>query len=419
MMLRVQALAILTVLFLFLAGGPAEAQVFAYSVSSEGDDKLYRLDLSTGQENLVGPVGFADVEGLTFHPLTGVLHGVDAATGTLLNIDRLTGAGTAVGAGAGNLGVTVAGLGLAFDQMGNLWMSAGSSQTLYAVDPLSGAASAVGPMGQSVTGLAAFGTTLYGLGGDGANNLVMINTSTGAAAPVGALVNLTTMSGGGIAFAPDDTLWTVTDPPGETGTIDKATGVATLVEKVPSGRFESLAFAQPTSAVCGAAPRNDCRSPVAAGRAAFELSVKGSKHGWRWRWSNGAATTTDEFGHPETGTPYSLCVYDHVSDTPVLVMSAFAPPGGNWAGKKGRFDYKDKTPAAGGITRVSLRPGVGGRADIRAEARGNGLSMPPMPLSEDSQVTVQLLALQGPCWEASYASPAKANSASRYSGRGE
>ncbi len=397
----------------------ARAQVFGYSVSSEGDDKLYRLDLTTGQENLVGPVGFADVEGLSFHPLTGVLHGVDAATGTLLTLDTATGAGSAVGAGAGNLGVTVGGLGLAFDLMGNLWMSAGSDQTLYTIDPVTGAASIVGPMGQSVTGLAAFGTTLYGLGGDGTNNLVTIDTLTGAAAPVGPLVNLASFSGGGIAFAPDDTLWAITDPPGETVTIDKTTGVATLMAKVPSGRYESLAFAPPTSAICSAAPRDDCRSPVLAGRASFELSMKGSKHSWRWRWSMGAATTTSDFGHPETGTPYSLCVYDHVSDTPVLVMSAFAPPGGKWAGKKGRFDYREKKPAADGMTRVSLRPGVDGSADIRAEARGSGLVMPPMPLAEDSSVTVQLLAHQGRCWEASYASPAKANSASKYAGRGE
>ena len=405
---------------LLLLAQPALSQTFGYSVSSEGDDNLYRLTLNTGAESVVGPVGFADVEALAFHPLTGVLFGVDDATDTLITIDTATGAGTAVGVGVGNLGVAVNDVGLTFDSLGNLWMSTDTGQTFYTVDPTTGAATPIGPLGQEVTGLAAFRTAIYGLGGDGTDNLVTIDTGTGAATAVGPLVNPLSFTDGGIAFDASGTLWKVTDPPGEICTIDPATGVGTFVALVTSGRYESLAIEPPTSGFCGAAPATGCMRVLMPGKAGFRLSAKGAKGSWRWSWNFGDATTAADYGQPLTGTSYSLCVYDHVGATPVLVMNAFASPGSNWRSKGGvKFSYSNRTPPSDGISRIRLKTGIAGKANIKVGARGNPIDMPPMPLVEDTNVTVQFLGLHGPCWEAEYPAPAKRNTATKYDGQGD
>src|SRR5690349_4044030 len=93
----------------------------AFTVQSDGDDQLYRIDLATGLATPVGFVGFADVEGIAFNPLTNVLYGVDDATQQLITINVNTGAGTAVGSlGLPSLDVNP---GLRFDNFGNLFMS--------------------------------------------------------------------------------------------------------------------------------------------------------------------------------------------------------------------------------------------------------------------------------------------------------
>jgi hypothetical protein len=243
----------MTTAVLFLAAGPAGSLAptgqRAYSVRSDVDDTLYEVDLETGLATSVGVTGFSDVEGLTFGP-DGVLYGVDDVTDVLVTIDLATGAGTSVGP----LGVNVTDTGLTFDAAGDLFMStdAPAPETLYRLDPATGAATAVGPQGQDVTGLAADATTIYGLGGDGTNNLVTVDPATGAATPVGPLTNVT-LSDGGIDFDSDGTLWGMQDVGSTIFTIDPATGTATVVSTANDGTvdlpgFEGLAIAPPLAA---------------------------------------------------------------------------------------------------------------------------------------------------------------------------
>ena len=132
---------------------PAAAATIGYSVRSDGDDQLYRIDLTTGLATSIGLVGFPSVEALSFHPDTGVLYGVDDDLDQLLTIDLATGAGTAVG----SLGVDVADVGLTFDSSGNLFLSAEFLFTfggprLLSVNPATGAATEIGSPFQRVTG---------------------------------------------------------------------------------------------------------------------------------------------------------------------------------------------------------------------------------------------------------------------------
>ena len=169
----------------------------------------------------------------------------------------------------------------------------------------------------------------------------------------------------------------------------------------------------PVVPVCPVSVQAGCRQ---AGAGASSLKIKDSaddpKDSLKWKWSKGAATTIDEFGDPVSGSPeYSLCVYDG-SATPPL-ESHLIPAGGTcngapcWraAGTKG-FRYKDKLGLADGITGISLKSGVSGKAKISAGGRGSLLTPATAPLS--TPVVVQLFARNGAeqtCWEADYASP--------------
>ena len=238
----------------------------AFAVKSDVDDQLYRVNLQTGTSTAVGATGFADLEGLALSP-SGALFAVDDATDVLVTINTTTGAATLVGP----LGVAVTDMGLAFDCAGNLFMStdAPSPEKLYRLNPATGAATEVGNQGQDVTGLTARGATLFGLGGDGTNNLVTLNPTTGAATVVGPLTAPTlAVSDGGLDFDDSGVLWGLEDA-GKTFTINTTTGVATLVSDVGAG-FEGLAVSVPG----GCASVADLAANVAEGATAtFTVSM--------------------------------------------------------------------------------------------------------------------------------------------------
>lgn len=269
----------------------ASAAPTAYSVRSDLDDQLYQIDLATGVATAIGPVGFADVEGLSFN-CAGILFGVDDITDQLVTINLVTGAGTAVGP----LGISVNPLiendfGLTFDAGGNLWLSTDSPQNFYSINPATGAATLVGPQGQPVTGLAgSAGGVVYGLGGDLTNNLVTLNTATGAATIVGPLGGaVSPLLDGGIDFDAGGILWGLGDPtpgignPGEIFTINAATGAATLVATptiggLAAGGFEGLAIANPATCAPTPTPTSTATStatptatPTAAGPTSTPL----------------------------------------------------------------------------------------------------------------------------------------------------
>ena len=60
-------------------------------------DQLLTIDPATGLGTAVAPLGFADINGLAYHPLTGLLYGVDNRTDVLVSIDPLTFRTAAVG----------------------------------------------------------------------------------------------------------------------------------------------------------------------------------------------------------------------------------------------------------------------------------------------------------------------------------
>lgn len=271
------------------AAAPAAAQT-GFSVQSDATgragDHLFRIDLATGAATDLGPTRFQDVESLAFAPGCAVLYAVDDVSDRLLTCNVTGGACTAVG----GLQVDVTDTGLAFAADGELYMSTDAPKNpsrLYRLDRETGKATLVGTQGQEVTGLA--GTTaspgcrsgLYGLGGDGRNNLVCVDITNGRATPIGPVRNVT-LNDGGLDFASGGVLFGLADQtntPTRVVTFDLATGEAAVVATVrvggrDAGGFEGLAIDLGACVIeAPKSPVHDAPALGPAGLAALALAL--------------------------------------------------------------------------------------------------------------------------------------------------
>jgi hypothetical protein len=252
---------------------PAAAQPLAYAVSF---NKLYQIDLTTGQTTLIGETGFNDVEGLALSP-DGVMYGIVDSTKTLITIDKQSGRGTAVGQGTGNTGLTGQGVGqfdaldfgLAFTCDGRLWASSDTTSNLWQIDPASGRATAVGKLGAQITGLGANANGLFGLGAQGDEGVYRVNTATGSATKIGGLAANLIFADGGLDFDASGQLWAILDyrppednRPSDIVRVDLGTGLATFVSTTLP-EMEGLAIT-PIAACRGPGPVAAEHSPVPA-----------------------------------------------------------------------------------------------------------------------------------------------------------
>jgi len=215
--------ALIATLVLAVCGSAAHAATAAYG---EAFDTLYAIDLTTQQASAIGPAGnwgstgIANVEGLTYSP-AGKLYAVsDTLLKALLTIDPATGAATVIGPLGGAAGLGDAGqgnfdvldLGLAFTCDGRLWLSSGYTGSFWQVDPATGNTSRVGNLGATITGLAARGNQLFGAGSQDDPYLYDINIATGQATALGpyggGIQPITTAS---IGFDASGHLWSILD----------------------------------------------------------------------------------------------------------------------------------------------------------------------------------------------------------------
>lgn len=241
-----------TFLLALVLAVPSSAAVgTAYSVQSDGSHKLYRIDLETGVATPLGVTGFEGIEGLAFEPGCQKLYGVDDVKDRLVTCDLKTGACETVG----SLGVDVTDTGLSFADNGRLYMSTDAPKNplrFFEVDPKTGAATWIGNQGTEVTGLAGNPVALYGLGGDGKDNLLIVDPVSGQATAIGPLEKVT-LQDGGLDFDRDGTLYGLNDVTNRSGPsqlfkVDLRTGRATVIAtlKDPQGKavngFEGLAI---------------------------------------------------------------------------------------------------------------------------------------------------------------------------------
>ena len=172
----------------------------------------------------------------------------------------------------------------------------------------------------------------------------------------------------------------------------------------------------PSPIRCPAAPRNGCAQIAIPGKGSIDIkdSQDDTKDQIKWSWNKGAETLVSQFGNPVDGaTHYALCVYDANGTRPQPVSGSLVRPRRVcdpiknkrcWAtaGTSG-FKMTDKLGADDGITQITLKAGVAGKAKIQVKGQGTGLDMPALGLA--LPVRVQLVALNGAqakCWEATY-----------------
>lgn len=294
MTLRAQALVGMALL---AVAALAQAAPYGYVVNSDsvaesGFDALYRVDLASGEATLVGPTGYADIEGLAFSP-EGTLYGVDDATGTLVIIDTETGGARPVDNQPGNLGLerAIYDFGLTFDAKGRLWLSSDTTGRIWRVDPQTGHARLVvegtPPTEQStghaksaenpgyLSALAACGPRVYGVGVTGDERLYRL-TDNRSLKRVGALQAGLRFTDAGTAFAPDGTLWGVGSTrkePSRIFKIDPTSGRATRVAETIVG-VESLAIASPPTA-CGQQQNAEQGATAVPTASPFTLALLG------------------------------------------------------------------------------------------------------------------------------------------------
>lgn len=135
-----------------------------------GGGSLYSLSTTNGSASFIGGSG-AFINGLTFDS-SGTLFG--SGGGALFTVNLGTGAASTVGfTGFSSSGD------IAFDSLGNLFLSATGGDRLVSVNSTTGVGSLIGSIGYgNVYGLNFWGSTLYGFTSFG--DTITIDTTTGA-----------------------------------------------------------------------------------------------------------------------------------------------------------------------------------------------------------------------------------------------
>jgi hypothetical protein len=161
---------------------------------------------------------------------------------------------------------------------------------------------------------------------------------------------------------------------------------------------------------CPSTPSISCRVPAASQTTLRVLDGDGGRDKITWTWK-GEETLLADFGDPLSTSDYTLCLYDHVSSSPVLVSEHDMPAGESckgkpcWKAASSGLLYKDPRLEHGPIKAVKLVPGADGKAKIKVKAKGPTVAPPRLPLAVSPEVTAQLHNLEtGECWSATYTS---------------
>ena len=266
-MRRLPWLAAVVVMSCFAPAAAAGPTAYAATFDPDSIDsyRLLSIDLATGATSAVGRIGFFDVEGLAVAP-EGTIYAVADGNKTLITINPFNGHGAAVGGQNGNLGLSGQGVGqfdsldfgLTFSCDGRLWLSSDTTDKLWSVNRNTGQATLVGSLGKHLSGLAANGDAIYGIGTTGDDGLYRIDVDSANTAAVGpSVTRVGTGLGGlnsvdaGLDFDASGVLWAVLDHsppdnnrPSDLVQINLTTGLAqTIATTLPE--VEGLAIAPP------------------------------------------------------------------------------------------------------------------------------------------------------------------------------
>ena len=160
---------------------PAMAEFFGVNM---GSSNLYRIDINTRVDTLIGPTGLANLIGLAVDT-DGTIYTInESSNAQLWKLNPTTGAATLVG----STGLQIQEGDMTIDpRTGTLYVAIGSPDRIYTVDKGTGNADLFGNTERDVSGLTFVGNTLYGLALRDwePDLLVQIDMTTGAARIIG------------------------------------------------------------------------------------------------------------------------------------------------------------------------------------------------------------------------------------------
>lgn len=229
----------------FAQASPANASTL-YSVEYPGATSLFSVNQTTGLATAIGPTGFDNVGDLTSDTRPGcfTIWGNQITTNSLLQINPTTGAATV----ESTMNSEFPMVSLAFDPVshvlyGNTSVTYGdSADNLYSINPVTGNATLIGPIGFNDIFALAFDQAgkLFGVA-NATGQLIQINPGTGAG------TSIDTISQGAVydvASRPEDnTMFLVSSVNNHLMTINTTTGAVTDVGPyVNSLNLTGLAF---------------------------------------------------------------------------------------------------------------------------------------------------------------------------------
>jgi cysteine-rich repeat protein len=172
-----------------------------------------------------------------------------------------------------------------------------------------------------------------------------------------------------------------------------------------------------SASVCGAAPLLGCQ-PALSKSAKLKIKTGGARALVASAWKSGVETPLPIFGEPRSTSDYTLCIYDSTG----LRMHFTAPAGSTcingracWRLGSEGFKYADRGSTHDGISRVVLKPGEAGRAQLRMVAK-EATDLVSLPLTLPA--TAQLHAKDGACFQAAFDS-ARRNDPARFEATGD
>ncbi|MEX2217341.1 MAG: S8 family serine peptidase [Phycisphaerales bacterium] len=211
---------------------------WGYTVQSNGNQHLYRVNLSTGDATDLGLLTFNDSEGVCVGP-NGDLFAIGGSNNQLWNISLPP--GTLVGPTPPRPPNTDAGLEFFNGTMYNLQGASGNS-ALYRVNPATASAALVGTSTIFADNLAINGLGQgFAIDGIFTDSLYSVNLGNGALTSIGGLGlgNISVQFGS--SFSENQTLYAI-DSAGGIYTLNTSTGAATRIAKVDINGVDSAGF---------------------------------------------------------------------------------------------------------------------------------------------------------------------------------
>ena len=396
-----------------LASAPSDAQNVTELYVHDAQGQLAVVDVDNGQVTFVGDMGVVMTD-IAF-AADGRLFGLDFTA--FYEIDRRTAETTLIG----NHGIP-GGNALVFAADGTLYGMGSSSTQLFEVDPASGAATALGDVGELSAGDLAFhGGELYLA--TLAHTLLLIDVGPPASGDEVGAFGFSNVYG--LATSDAGVLYGVAGT--DIFTVDPTTGAGTFLSDYSGQGLDvsyGSSFQGESFQACPLAPVAGCTVAPSA-KLAFKGKAAGREKLSLVLQKLPEATLPADFGDPVAGeTRYEICLYDAAGELAGgLGVARAADTCGKkqkpcWTSKGAKgWLYKNPDASPSGVKSLALVAGAAGKGKLVVKAANQAKKLQTaLPasigpsLAGETSVKVQVRASDAECYEATLGTIKKADS---------